>query len=136
MKTMFHAVGAGVIAALLSAVPAMAAEPQAKPPAKLSKEARIPFADTTGIRNFRAESDRALYIEGQTGKWYYAETLGPCTGLNFANKIGFVTKGTGTLDRFGQILVDGRTCQLKSLVTAEDPGKKAKAEKAEDSKED
>ncbi|MBB4631534.1 DUF6491 family protein [Sphingosinicella soli] len=131
MKTLFQAAGAGAVAALLSVVPAGAAEPQAT----FGEDARIPFADTTGIRNFRAESDRALYIEGQTGRWYYAETMGPCTGLNFANAIGFVTKGAGTLDKFGQILVDGRTCQLKSLVTAEDPGKKAKAEKAA-SKED
>jgi len=131
MKTIFHAAGAGVIAALLSAVPAIAA-----PQVKIGEEARIPFADTTGIRNFRAENDHSLYIEGQTGRWYYAETLGTCTGLDFANRIGFITKGTGTLDRFGQILVDGRTCQLKSLVTAEDPGKAAKAEKAADSKED
>jgi len=131
MKTIFHAAGAGVIAALLSTVPAIAATPQAQ----IGEEARIPFADTTGIRNFRAENDHALYIEGQTGRWYYAETMGPCAGLNFANKIGFITKGTGTLDKFGQILVDGRTCQLKSLVTAEGPGKAAKAEKA-DSKED
>ena len=121
-----------MIAALLSTVPAIAAAPQAK----IGEEARIPFADSTGIRNFRAENDHALYIEGQTGRWYYAETMGPCTGLNFATKIGFITKGTGTLDKFGQILVDGRTCQLKSLVTAENPGKKAKAEKADDSKED
>lgn len=127
MKTIFHAAGVGVIAALLSAVPAAAA-----PQAKIGEEARIPFADTTGIRNFRAENDHALYIEGQTGRWYYAETMGPCTGLNFATKIGFITKGTGTLDKFGQILVDGRTCQLQSLVTAEDPGKKAKAESKED----
>ena len=128
MKTIFHAAGAGVIAALLSTVPAIAATPQAK----IGEEARIPFADTTGIRNFRAENDHALYIEGQTGRWYYAETMGPCTGHNFANKIGFITKGTGTLDKFGQILVDGRTCQLKSLVAAEDPGKAAKAESKED----
>ncbi|WP_300536183.1 DUF6491 family protein [Sphingosinicella sp.] len=132
MKTIFHAVGAGVVAALLSAVPAGAAAPHAK----LGEEARIPFADTSGIRNFRAENDHALYIEGQTGRWYYAETMGPCTGLSFATKIGFITKGTGTLDKFGQILVDGRTCQLKSLVTAEDPGKKAKAETADERKED
>ncbi|BBE33756.1 DUF6491 family protein [Sphingosinicella microcystinivorans] len=131
MRTIFHAAGAGVIAALLCAVPALAAAPQAK----IGEEARIPFADTTGIRNFHAENDHALYIEGQTGRWYYAETMGPCMGLNFATQIGFITKGTGTLDKFGQILVDGRTCQLKSLVNAEDPGKKAKAEKA-DSKED
>ncbi len=130
MKTIFHAVGAGVIAALLSAVPTVAAQPQAK----IGEEARIPFADTTGIRNFRADSDKALYIEGQNGRWYYAETFGPCSGLNFASRVGFITKGTGTLDRFGQILVDGRTCQLKSLVTAEDPGKAEKA--AADSKED
>lgn len=131
MRTIFHAAGAGVIAALLCAVPALAAAPQAK----IGEEARIPFADTTGIRNFHAENDHALYIEGQTGRWYYAETIGPCMGLNFATQIGFITKGTGTLDKFGQILVDGRTCQLKSLVNAEDPGKKAKTEKA-GSKED
>ncbi len=131
MKTITRIAGAGIAAALLSLSPAVAKEP-----VKIGEEASIPFADTTGVRNFRADGDSALYIEDQSGRWYRAETLGTCTGLDFANAIGVVTKGTGTLDKFGQILVDGRTCQLKSLVRAEDPGKKAKAEKAEDSKED
>ncbi len=127
MKTITRIAGAGIAAALLSLSPAVAKEP-----VKIGEEASIPFADTTGVRNFRADGDSALYIEDQSGRWYRAETLGTCTGLNFANAIGVVTKGTGTLDKFGQILVDGRTCQLKSLVRAEDPAKAKDKDAAKD----
>lgn len=116
--------------AMAAFAPAAHAAPAKQPADRLiGVDARIPFADSNGIRNYHADGDRGLWIEDVRGRWYRAELFGPCQGLNFANKIGFVTKGTGTLDRFGQILVDGRTCQLQSLVTSNPPPKKIKKAK-------
>ncbi|WP_312160485.1 DUF6491 family protein [Phenylobacterium sp.] len=126
MKTLIAALAGGAV--LLAGAAAFANPAPAERP--LGVEARIPFANTTGIRNFRADGDNALWIEGQRGEWYRAELFGPCIGLNHAVKVGFVTRGTNTLDRFGQVLVDGSKCQISSLVTSAEPPPKAKGKKS------
>ena len=113
--------------ALAAANPAPNSATAARP---LGVDARIPFANSTGIRNYQADGDNALWIEGQRGEWYRAELFGPCIGLDHAMKVGFVTRGTSTLDRFGQVLVDGSKCQIASLVTSAPPPAKAKKTKA------
>jgi hypothetical protein len=121
----------GLMAATLVSTAAVA-KPAERP---LGVEASIPFANSIGIRNFRAESNDVLMIEDNAGKWYRAEMFAPCTGLNFAEHIGFETRGTNSFDKFSQIVVEGRTCQVKSLVTAAKPlskkEKKAQAEAAD-----
>ena len=130
MKTLIAALtgGAMLLGATLAA--ANPAPDAAAPQRPLGVDARIPFANSTGIRNFQADGDNALWIEGQRGDWYRAELFGPCIGLDHAMKVGFVTRGTSTLDRFGQVLVDGSKCQIASLVTSAPPPAKAKKTKA------
>lgn len=123
MKTFIAAVAGGAV--LLAGATAFANPAPAE--RTLGVEASIPFANTTGIRNFRADGDDALWIEGQRGEWYRAELFGPCIGLNHSLRVGFVTRGTNTLDRFGQVLVEGSKCQISSLVTSAPPPSKAKA---------
>ena len=130
MKTLIAALAGGAMllaGPLAAATPAPAAAPDARP---LGVDARIPFANSTGIRNFQADGDNALWIEGQRGEWYRAELFGPCIGLDHSMKVGFITRGTHTLDRFGQVLVDGSKCQISSLVTSAPPPAKAKKAKA------
>lgn len=127
MKTFFAILAAGMItagAAAAQSAPPAAAERQ------LGVEAGIPFADTVGIRNFQADGESALWIEDNRRLWYRAELMSRCWGLDHALKIGFVPRGAGTLDKFGEILVDGKSCQITSLKTsAPPPSKTAKAEK-------
>lgn len=111
--------------AILCGTAAAAHAPPA-PIRTLGVEASIPFASTTGIRSFEAEGDRVLWIEGARGEWYRAKLFGPCIGLDHSLEVGFVTRGGSSLDRFGQVVVDGSKCQISSLVTAEPPAKKAK----------
>lgn len=121
----------GLLATALVSTAALA-KPAERP---LGVEASIPFANSIGIRNFRAESNDVLMIEDNSGRWYRAEMFAPCIGLNFAEHIGFETRGTNSFDKFSQIVVEGRTCQVKSLVTAAKPlskkEKKAQAEAAD-----
>jgi hypothetical protein len=121
MKTVISAIAACV--ALATAGGAIAAPAK---PVPLGREARIPFVDHDTIHDFRADGNHGLWIQDQRRNWYYAKTFGPCFGLDFVNAIGVVTRGTTTLDKFGQILVDGRTCQLSSLVTSAGPPPKKK----------
>ena len=130
MKTLIAAFAGGAMllaGTFAAANPAPAAAPAERP---LGVDARIPFANSTGIRNFQPDGDDALWIEGQRGEWYRAELFGPCIGLDHATKVGFVTRGTSTLDRFGQVVVDGSKCQISRLVTSAPPPAKAKKTKA------
>jgi hypothetical protein len=102
----------------LTATAVFAGEPKPRP---LGVEASIPFANHGGIQNFSAIDDDVLMIEDQRRNWYRAELFGPCHGLQFANHIGFITRGTSSFDRFSQILVNGENCQVRSLVTAAKP---------------
>ena len=117
MKTFLTILGAG---ALLST----AALAESPPERELGVEASIPFADTVGIRNFEADGDKALWIEDNHRQWYRAELMSPCWDLEKALKIGFVPRGGGgSLDKFGEIRVEGATCQLTSLKTSAPPPK-------------
>lgn len=88
-----------------------------------AKEVGIPFAGSGGIRDWRADGNRALFIQGTGGKWYRAELMSPCHGLNFANTIRFVPEPSDRFDRFSKIVVDGQACHVRSVQPAEKPGK-------------
>ena len=82
MKFLIAALAGGAMllgGTLAAANPAPSSAPAERP---LGVDARIPFAATTGIRNFQADGDDALWIEGQRGEWYRAELFGPCIERN------------------------------------------------------
>lgn len=113
---MKRAVASGLALTLAAAV-ALAADA----PAGQGGQASIPFANMGGIRNWRAVDDDTLYIEGRNGRWYRAELMMPCLGLNFAQAIGFVVEPTGHFDRFSSIVVEGRQCHVRSLSESAGP---------------
>jgi hypothetical protein len=88
---------------------------------ELGVDASIVFPNYGAIRNFEADGNDGIWIEDQQRRWYYGEILGGCQGLNFANAIGFDTRGSPRFDKFSSIIVDGDKCQLSSFVTAEKP---------------
>lgn len=76
------------------------------PPAEVpANRAVIPFADYGGIRNWRADDDKELFIEARNDKWYKATFFGPCWGLRSAVGIGFVTDMGSSVDRYSSIIV-------------------------------
>lgn len=97
-------------AAAFVAAPAAAASPAS------GTEARIPFVNHGGIRNFVAEDRDTLLIEDRRGRWYRADLFGACLDLPYAEAIGFVTRGADVLDKYSSILVRGQRCALRSLV--------------------
>lgn len=88
---------------------------------ELGVETRIPFANNGGIDNFRPDGDYGLWIQDRTNRWYYATFFGRCSGLTFAQSVGFETDATSSFDRFSSVRVEGRKCAVNSLVTAEKP---------------
>jgi len=120
-----------LIALGLATSPAVATGDEPEPQA--SAEARIPFVNNGGIRDWRAEGRDTLYVQDRLRRWYKATLMHPATGLPFAQAIGFETRGIDSFDRFSTVVVDGQRIPVQSLVRVEAPPTKqqrAEAEKA------
>jgi hypothetical protein len=79
------------------------------------RHASIEFVSLGGIDDWRAEGNRAMLIKGLNGSWYRAEFSVPCSGLQFRDRVAFVTDGTDRLDKFSSILVNGERCWFRSF---------------------
>jgi hypothetical protein len=69
------------------------------------------------IRSWSAVNDHTMIFEAADGTRYKAETLGPCFGLDFANRIGFSNRGGfQQIDRFTSVVLpDGTRCSFQSF---------------------
>lgn len=110
-----------LLVAAAIAAPAFAKKPEPHVWPELGIEARINFPNQGAIRNFEADGNEGIWLEDRQRRWYYAELLGGCQELNFAQAIGFDTRGSVTFDKFSTIIVAGDKCQVASLVTANKP---------------
>ena len=103
------------LCALLAAVPASAAQKDVA-----EREARIPLLSYGTVRDFRPiDNDTVFFRAGR--RWYRAETVGYCQGLRFAHRIGVNSRGMNSLDRFSDLIVEGRRCPIASLVESPAP---------------
>lgn len=93
-------------------------------------ETAIPFVRTNGILDWRAAGDGALYIRGNSGGWYFVRTMSPCTRLQTAITLGFVTSVGDQLDRYGAILAEGQRCPIASVVRSGPPPEAPRETKA------
>jgi hypothetical protein len=107
----------GMLALIFAAV---AASPAAAVAAKAPAD-EIPFVNFGGIRDWTANDDSTLYVESAQGRWYQVALAFPCTGLPFALRVGIDTGGSGTLDGFSSIVVDGRRCPVASVTPIASP---------------
>ena len=122
------------LAALLLPLSAAAAAEPAETPATESRalgvQSSIVFPSDSTIRNWQADRDRGIWIEGRRGEWYYGTFAGFCRDLDFAQAIGVETRGAGRLDKFAAIIVRGERCLLSSFVTSAPPPTKAERKAA------
>ena len=109
----------------LAAAAGGAAAAAASPPAA-SGETVIPFIHSLNAVEWKAASDRTLYLRGGRGEWYFIRTSNRCNRLRSANGIGFETSAIDQLDRHGAILVEGVRCPVESIVRSDGPPKKAR----------
>ena len=77
---------------------------------------------SSGVQRFRikdwsAPDDHTLIITTNDGTKYRAETLGPCNGLAFTTRVGFVNRGNfNQIDRTSSVvLADGTRCPFQSF---------------------
>ena len=113
-------IAAGLAAVALMAFTSVPASAQG------AAETSMPFANQGGVRDWQADGDSKIYVQDASGKWYLATLSVAAPDLPFATKIGFETKGTDTLDRFGVLIVQGARYPLSSLVQSGPPPAKPK----------
>ena len=70
---------------------------------------------------WKADSDRGLWIRGDTGKWYYARVEGRCPRLNTAGSIRFNTGPGGNFDRKSSVRAEGWLCHIDSVTESGPP---------------
>lgn len=79
------------------------------------------------IHDWTALDDHTLIIATADGTKFRAETLGPCPGLAFTNRVGFVNRGGfNQIDRTSSVvLADGTRCPFQSFDEVRTPESKA-----------
>lgn len=103
--------------------PAAAADTKTDAPAYtiLERDVSVPFAARV-INGFRVGTDKSLILDGPGGKWYRVQLDSFCRrDLPWEESIGIDSHPTGSLDKFGTILIDGRRCRIESLDRIADP---------------
>jgi hypothetical protein len=114
-----------ILVAGLAGWSATRAQATAEDPAK---PAVIDFVTLGGIRDWKAQGNDALLVQGLRGTWYRATFLGPCPGLQFRQSVAFVTDGTDQLNLFSSLLVDGQRCWFRTFEQTEAPSPEGKPE--------
>jgi hypothetical protein len=85
-------------------------------------QARIPFVQYNGVRDYHAVSDRLLYVQARDRSWYQVDMFAPCTGLEFAMGVRFrPSDGAGTFDRFSSIDLRDQNCKVRSVKRVPPP---------------
>jgi len=68
------------------------------------------------IKNWRVVDNKTLIIETYRHGDLLATFASPCSGIRFANSLGFSTMGPFELDKSTRIILpDGRWCSIKTL---------------------
>ncbi len=109
---------APLVALGLAAAPAFAHSPQ---PAPAQPEASIPFINMGGIRDWRAEGDRTIYIQDSGRHWYKATLMNRAIDLPFTEAIGFDTGPIDRFDHFSSVVIRGQHYAVQSLVRVAGP---------------
>jgi hypothetical protein len=91
-----------------------------------ANETYIPFISTTGVLEWEARGEGAVYIRSATNQWYLVQTMNSCSRLHTANALGFVTSGLDQLDRNGAILAEGQRCPIRSVTLSGPPPEKTR----------
>jgi hypothetical protein len=112
-------------AALLGGAPAFGADSQLA-----RSEASIPFANRGDVEDWRAQGNNAIWFQDQHRRWYRAELFGPAFDLPFVEHIGIDANPSGTLDKFGAIVVRGHRYGFRSFERMDGPLPRYRARKS------
>lgn len=124
MRVMQYFLPLAAVALIPAAGHAEEAKPAAPAEAKANSRAYIAFPDQGGVRDWRADDSDTVYLQDRQKNWFKAELIVPAPDLPFVQYIGIDAGGSGRLDRFGGIYVDGRRYAFSSFEPVDGPPKK------------
>jgi hypothetical protein len=101
------------------------------PPAATDPEAKIAFVHLRGVYDWQAPNDRQLYVQDRGRQWFQVDLLGPCIGLEYANRVRFLpSDSAGDFDRFSSIQMGRQLCKVQSVKKIAPPVKMSKEKAA------
>ena len=119
--------GAIALAGALATHPGAIAAAEAAATAAGPREASIPFAAENGVRNWQADGEKGLWVQSNSGAWFYGAFTFPCSGLQFRESLGFKFSPGGALDRWSEVHTrEAGRCLFKSFESSAGPPVKAK----------
>ena len=88
-----------------------------------------PSVHRTDMRNWLADGERGLWIQGGNSEWFYARFSAACRGLNSTNSLVFDTGSSGDIDRTTSVVLpEGGRCKLQTFTHSPGPPKDRNAD--------
>lgn len=100
--------------ALLAAAPAFAADPPAG-------EGETSVPRISRFLEWRPDGNRALFIRGESGRWYRVTLESPCPRMLNRSNTRFNASPTDRFDRYSSIRANGWRCQVERISHSEGP---------------
>ena len=101
-----------IAAALIGAAPAPAGD-------GAPREARVPRM--AHFLDWRPDGTQGLFIQAETGRWYYARLQAECPRLANRANIRFEAAPDGDFDRYSVVRADGWRCQVACVTESGAP---------------
>ena len=88
-----------------------------------------PSVHRADMRNWLADGERGLWIQGGNSEWFYARFSGACRGLNSTNSLVFDTGSSGDINRTTSVVLpEGGRCQMQTFAPSAGPPKDRNAD--------
>ena len=88
-----------------------------------------PSVHRADMRNWLADGERGLWIQGGNSEWFYARFSAACRGLNSTNSLMFDTGSSGDIDRTTSVVLpEGARCQMQTFAPSAGPPKDRNAD--------
>jgi len=88
-----------------------------------------PSVHRADMRNWLADGERGLWIQGGNSEWFYARFSGACRGLNSTNLLVFDTGSSGDINRTTSVVLpEGGRCQMQTFAPSAGPPKDRNAD--------
>jgi hypothetical protein len=88
-----------------------------------------PSVQRADMRNWLADGERGLWIQGGNSEWFYARFSAACPGLNSTNSLVFDTGASGNIGRTTSVVLpEGGRCEMQSFSPSAGPPKNRNAD--------
>jgi hypothetical protein len=87
------------------------------------------FVSHAQLRDWLADGERGLWIQGGNSEWFYARFSAACHGLSSTNSLVFDTGSSGNIDRkTSVVLPEGGRCKIQTFALSAGPPKNRNAD--------